>query len=960
MRRTSQPRDAVVRWIIAALVLVLGLITTGLLATANVTDQREQARIEAEQVSALVADSLEATILPAASISDALRAYVEGEVGELSTVRTKDFMQELLIDTSLVKSISIAPDSVIRYIEPVRGNEAAVGLDFRIIPEQWAPIERIIVTGESALLGPFPLVQGGLGLAYREPIELPFTGYWGLVSTVIDADAYFERAVAVPGVDPARVAIRGVVEGAPTPAFWGDPTVFDADPALQMAVPLGVTWEVGVAPPPVKGAVDIAVAAIGAAVTIAVTILLFLVIRSRQNRQALAHRLARLSGQTPGMLFQLMVRPDGSSAVPYASDRMADLFGVTPSEVTTDARPMWQRVEQEDAERVRSLLRSAMSTGEPWHDRIRMDDARGNMRWYQVDATPEQLPSGDVVMHGYLADVTDEVAAAELLRISASVFDSTRDGVIIMTADGRITDVNAGFTELTGYSLEEVRGQTLEVLGSGLTPQDVYDDVRSSLDREGFWRGELINRDRDGRVAAEAVAITAVTDDRGNLSHFVAVISALSSLRDDLVTGLPGRQVADDRLTQAVERARPSGARVALLVIGLDRFRDVNEALGHRIGDLVLKESALRLKEVIGEPNTLARLGGDEFAAILSEDASAEAIVGTASRIADVLEEPFRLAGREVRLTASIGIAVVPDDAATAADLLTAANQALRAAKDGGRDRYSYFTPTMQEQSRERTRLTSDLHRAIRQGELRLVLQPVVDLDDGRTVKAEALVRWEHPELGQISPARFIPLAEASGQIKGISDWIFGQVLDVLPAAREISPGFAISINLSPAEVVDPGDLHQRRIGLLRERGIPGEAVIIEITEGLLLDRSDLTRRNLQVYRDAGMPFAIDDFGTGYSSLSYLQSLDVDFLKIDQSFIAGLAPGSSSEALCDAIVNMAHSLDLRVIAEGVEESTHRDLLVAMGCDYGQGYLFSRPIPPQELLARLEAERATQE
>jgi len=949
-----------VRWIVTALVFAIGLITTGLLATANVTNQREQARIEAEQVSALVVDSLEATILPASSISDALRAYVEGEVGELSTVRTKDFMRELLVDTSLVKSISIAPDSVIRYIEPVRGNEAAVGLDFRAIPEQWAPIERIIATGEPALLGPFPLVQGGLGLAYREPIELPFTGYWGLVSTVIDADAYFTSSIAVPGVDPSRIAIRSVAAGSPGTAFWGDPTVFDADPAVRAAAPLGVTWEVGVAPAPIEGAVDLALATIGIAVTIAVTILLFLVIRSRQKRQALAHRLARLSDQTPGMLFQLMVRPDGSSAMPYASDRMADLFGVRPDEVTTDATPMWQRVEPEDVERVRSLLNSAMSTSEPWHDRIRMDDASGDKRCYEVDATPEHLPSGDVVLHGYLADVTDEVAAAEQLRISASVFDSTRDGVIIMTADGRITDVNPGFTALTGYSVEEVRGQTLEVLGSGLTPQDVYDDVRSSLDREGFWRGELINRDRDGRVAAEAVAITSVTDDRGDLSHFVAVISALSSLRDDLVTGLPGRQVADDRLTQAVERARPTGARVALLVIGLDRFRDVNEALGHRVGDLVLKESALRLKDVIREPNTLARLGGDEFAAILSEDASPEVIVGIVSRISDVLREPFRLAGREVRLTVSIGIAVLPDDAAMAADLLTAANQALRAAKDAGRDRYSYFTPTMQEQSRERTRLTSDLHRAIRQGELRLMLQPVVDLDTGRTVKAEALVRWEHPELGQISPARFIPLAEASGQIKVISDWIFSQVLDVLPTARGITPDFAISVNLSPAEIVDPGDLHRRRIDLMHERGIPGEAVVIEITEGLLLDRSDLTRRNLQVYRDAGMPFAIDDFGTGYSSLSYLQSLDVDFLKIDQSFVAGLAPGSSSQALCVAIVNMAHALDLRVIAEGVEEPTHRDLLAAMGCDYGQGYLFSRPIPPRELLERLEAERATRE
>jgi diguanylate cyclase (GGDEF)-like protein/PAS domain S-box-containing protein len=544
---------------------------------------------------------------------------------------------------------------------------------------------------------------------------------------------------------------------------------------------------------------------------------------------------------------------------------------------------------------------------------------------------------------------------AEQMRISASVFASTRDGIIIMSPDGLILDVNPGFTALTGYGSDEVRGRTLEVLGSGLTPQDVYDDVRQSLDRDGFWRGELVNRTRSGGVAAAAVSITTVRGESGDISHFVAVISALSTLREDLVTGLPGRQMVDDRLHQAVERARAAGGRAALLVVGLDRFGEVNDRLGHRSGDVVLKAIGQRLRDAIPEPETVARLGGDEFAVILDADASAETVEGAAAEIARVVAEPLVLSETTVRLTCSIGIAVFPDESATAADLLLNADHALREAKAGGRDRYSYSTAAMQEEARERMRLIEDLRGAIDGGQLHMNFQPVVDMATGRLVKAEALVRWNHPELGPISPARFIPLAEASGQIKGIGDWIFARVLDLLEQARVVTPEFTVGFNLSPIEISDPQDMHLRRLVLMRERGIPGSALVAEITEGLLLDRGEEAMRNLKAYRDAGLEFAIDDFGTGYSSLSYLQKLDVDYLKIDQSFVRDLAPGNESHALCSAIIEMAHALRLRVIAEGIETQEHRDLLAAAGCDFGQGYLFSKPVPPEDLLARLAAQ-----
>jgi diguanylate cyclase (GGDEF)-like protein/PAS domain S-box-containing protein len=938
------------------LVLVVGFVATGALARWIDASQDAQAQEQSEQVAGQLERQLETSIIPAAQISDALDSYVRGEAGNLRTVRVREFMKGLNADGLFVRSITLAPDNRIRYVEPLRGNEAAVGLYLPGIPEQWAPVEAIIESGEPGLTGPFELAQGGLGMAYRHPIELPFTGYWGLGSVVIDADAYLADAAAIPGVALDRVALRTVAEdGVPGEVFWGNPQVFE-DGTVSEVRPLGATWQLAVVPEETESPVSLLVRVLGYVTTAILAALVFLTLRSRQRRREASDRLANLSALVPGMLYQMRVAQDGSTAVPYASAGITDLFGFAPDEVAADASPMWDRVDPADAPATQASMMTAVEDGTRWHHRLRMRNGAGQTRWFLADATAEPDPPDGVMLHGLLTDVTDEVEMAEQMRISASVFASTRDGIIIMSPDGRILDVNAGFTAITGYGLDEVRGETLEVLGSGLTPQDVYDDVRQSLDRDGFWRGELVNRTRTGQASAAAVSITTVRGETGDISHFVAVISALSTLRDDLVTGLPGRQMVDDRLAQAVERARASGGRAALLIVGLDRFRDINESAGHRVGDLVLKTVGQRLRRLIHEPETVARLGGDEFAVILSEDASPAAVEGAASSIVKLLSQPMAFPGRTVHLTCSIGIAVFPDDSTTAADLLLNADQAIRAAKDSGRDRYSYSTSAMQDEARERMRLTEDLRSAIARDELRMVFQPVVDMPTRRVLKAEALVRWTHPELGPMSPARFIPLAEASGQIKEIGDWIFDRILEVLVAARQVDPDFTIGFNLSPVEIIDPHDLHTRRLRLIEERGIPGSALVAEITEGMLLDRGDETTRNLRAYRDAGLEFAIDDFGTGYSSLSYLQKLDVDYLKIDQSFVSGLAEGNESHALCLAIIDMAHALHLRVIAEGVETDEHWSLLLAGGCDFGQGYLFSRPIPPEELLAMITAQR----
>ena len=955
--RFSVGRPARVPWISATIVLLIGLLTTAAATQVVIANERTAAERNAERAGSQIALQLETVAVPTASITHALEAYVMGQAGSLDPVNTQGFMDELLDAGLFVRSLSIAPGNRIEYIAPLAGNEAALGLDFSTVPDQWAPIEAIIASGKPALVGPFEMVQGGVGLAYRRPITLPENGYWGLASSVIDAEAYFAEAISGVDVDPDTIGIRNQGTDDDT-AFWGSADAFRPGAVITQARPLGTAWEVAVVPAAIGTSSAAAVGLVGITTSILLAWVTLTVLRLRQRRRDIADRLARLSSQTPGMLYQVRVHPDGSSTLEYASDCLESIFGVTGAQIAAQPGVMWSRVDPADLPRIQSELRRSVAGSIPWHVRMRMAVADGTMRWFQTDATVEAQGNGDSVVHGYLVDITEEVAGEERLRISASVFSSTRDGVILMDPAGCIIDVNAGFTELLGFELSEVQGHRFESLSSGATTPDIYSELWSTLESTGSWQGELIHRRQDGEITAQAVTITSVLDGMGGLSHYVAVVSAMNSMQADLVTGLPNRLMADDRLAQEVDRARIDHSQLGLIVVSLDRFRDVNEVLGHRAGDVVLKEVAARLRAVVPAPQTVARLGGDEFAVILSDEVTPEAVIGTASALADAVRVPIRVGTRDVRVSASLGIALFPSDASSAVNLLTAASQAVRESSASGGGRITFVTKQMQESSRERVRITDALHSALARGEMSMVLQPVVDLATGRTAEAEALIRWHHPELGLIIPERFIPLAEASGQIAALGDWMFGQVLDAVQRAREIHPEFRISFNLSPGEIHNSGDRHQQRMTVMRQRDIPGDALIAEITEGVLLTRGSDSERHLRIYRDAGIELAIDDFGTQYSSLSYLQSLDLAFLKIDRSFVQNMSPGNESHALCVAIITMAHALDLRVIAEGVETELQRDLLTQAECDLAQGYLFAKPLPPDDLWERLRGERET--
>ncbi len=553
-----------------------------------------------------------------------------------------------------------------------------------------------------------------------------------------------------------------------------------------------------------------------------------------------------------------------------------------------------------------------------------------------------------------------------------AIVDTALDAVIKMDSQGVITGWNNQAAHIFGWAREEAVGRLLHetIIPPQHREAHAY-GLKQFLASGGTGnksilnsRTETLGMHRNGHEFPIELSVTSVQI--GGELEFNAFIRDITKKKEseeviwkqanfDTLTGLPNRRMFHDRTEQEIKKAHRAGLTMALLFIDLDHFKEVNDALGHSMGDLLLVEAAHRITDCVRETDTVARLGGDEFIAILSEIDDIDSIERVAGKIRQKLAEPFQLRDETAHISASIGITLYPDDATDAENLLMNADQAMYAAKSAGRNRFGFFTNSMQEVVQSRLRLIKDLRSAVAAGQFRVYYQPIVNLATGCIDKAEALIRWQHPTRGLVSPAEFIPLAEETGLIVTIGDWVF------MEAARQVKrwralygSQFQISVNKSPVQFRHIGDPYKTWLTYLQELCLPGKSMAIEITEHLLLDAESGITDKLLIFRDAGIQISIDDFGTGYSSLSYLKKFDIDYLKIDQSFVRNLATDSNDMALSEAIIVMAHKLGLKVIAEGVETAEQRDLLIAAGCDYAQGYYFSRPVPPEEFELLLQA------
>jgi diguanylate cyclase (GGDEF)-like protein/PAS domain S-box-containing protein len=552
-------------------------------------------------------------------------------------------------------------------------------------------------------------------------------------------------------------------------------------------------------------------------------------------------------------------------------------------------------------------------------------------------------------------DISERKRIDEALQQAALIYQNTSEAMLLADSDDRILTINAAFTHITGYQLEEVVGKHIGLLNTGAHSEAMWQAIRS----KGSWQGEIWDRRKNGELFAKWLTVNTIFDAQQTMQRRVALFSDITEKKKtegviwqqanfDPLTQLPNRRMFYERLSQDIKKAHREHKRLALLFIDLDLFKEVNDTLGHDMGDELLQIAAHRILAGVRETDTVARLGGDEFTVILSDvgdPGNAERIAGN---LLQKMTECFQLGNEIAYISTSIGIAFYPDDADNLKSLLKHADQAMYAAKHQGRNQYCFFIPTMQESAQTRLRLSNDLRVALARQQFYLCYQPIVELSTNNVRKAEALIRWQHPTRGLISPADFIPIAEETGLISSIGNWIFQEAAEQSSRWRQsIHEKFQISINKSPVQFRNERDSHRDWLDRLDTLSLSGQSVVIEITEGLLLDANNSVAEQLLSFRDAGIQVSLDDFGTGYSSLSYLKKFDIDYLKIDQSFVRNLASGSDDLALCEAIIVMAHKLGIKVIAEGIETSSQRELLTTAGCDFGQGYLFAKPLPAQE-------------
>ena len=562
-------------------------------------------------------------------------------------------------------------------------------------------------------------------------------------------------------------------------------------------------------------------------------------------------------------------------------------------------------------------------------------------------------------------DISARKKAEAALKLAGKVYAASHEGIIVTDPERLILTANPAYSEITGYPPSETVGHKPRFLLSGQYDEAFYEELLLTVTHDGFWQGEILGRRKNGELYPVWVTVTAAFE-AGQLVNYIITFSDITERKQtedhirhlaehDFLTDLPNRVLLLDRLSQTLAQSRRSGNRFALLFIDLDRFKHINDTLGHHIGDLLLQEVAQRLKQTLRDSDTVSRQGGDEFVILLPDASNGDELNHLATRLIQALTQPCRLETHEFNVTASIGIAVYPDDGDDIDTLVRNADTAMYHAKQHGRNRFQFFNESMNARISQRLLLESRLRKAMQQGQLQLYFQPKVEVGSARIVGAEALLRWLDPDEGMINPSRFIPVAEESGLIVELGEWVLHTACR---QAREWQdrglPGLVVSVNVSAVQFRQP-NLAQVVAQALHGAGLPGEFLELELTEGMLMEQPASASAAMAALKAMGVRLALDDFGTGYSSLSYLKRYPFDTLKIDQSFIRDLCQDGEDDSLVKTIILMAKNLNLRAVAEGVETQQQLDFLCANECDEFQGFLRSQALPANDFERMLRSQ-----
>lgn len=676
-------------------------------------------------------------------------------------------------------------------------------------------------------------------------------------------------------------------------------------------------------------------------------------------RQTELH-LQCITDTMPGAVFQYRLTTDLKQSLTYISGGMEELIGINRDEILQDYSRLWDLIVEDDRSRIWQSIEASARTLKPWDESYHIVTPQGEKKWLRGNSIPLPPQSdGSIIWNGILVDITEQKKMEKRLRQALIAFENTTEGVMVTDAHCRIVDVNRAFSDITGYSREEALGETPQILRSERHDEAFFQAMWASVKQSGKWRGEVWNRRKSGDVYPQWLSISVAQDAGGRISNYVGVFADISRIKKseqrlvhlahhDALTDLPNRLLFNDRLAHALQREQRTGRTVGLLFLDLDRFKNINDSLGHAVGDELLKQVAERLLDSVRAEDTVARLGGDEFTVILEGLQDPREASRVAKKILQRFAQPFDLRGNDYFVTTSIGISLYPRDGNNVESIVKHADAAMYRAKEYGRNTVCQYTPELTTSVKERVTLETSLRWALERDELSLAYQPQVSATAGHVVGVEALVRWYHPQLGWISPSRFIPMAEDIGLIGRIGNWVLRKVCH---KARELQngglPPIRLAVNLSERQINQ--DFVDRILApTLDEYGLPPSLLELEISESFVMVHADSSIPVLEMIQDMGVVLAIDDFGSGSSSLAHLKRLPIHTLKIDQSLVRDIPHDPNDEAIARAVVALGHSMGLRVVAEGVETEQQRDVLRREGCDLLQGYLYSRPLSPHDL------------
>ncbi|MDQ5946225.1 MAG: hypothetical protein QG619_1648 [Pseudomonadota bacterium] len=688
-------------------------------------------------------------------------------------------------------------------------------------------------------------------------------------------------------------------------------------------------------------------------------------LRDMTLRQSAESRLRTLFESSPDPVWIIedgkFVECNDAAVSMLGYRNKAELLNIHPSQLS----PVVQPDGQDSFSKAEEMMRMALEHG---LHRFEWEHLRADGTRLTAEVTLSNIKlAGRQALYCAWRDISDRKRAEKALRLYAKVFENSGEAILITDADNRIVAINQSLTRDTGYSQDELLGKNPRVLSSHHTPRDIYQSMWASLRESGYWQGELWDLRKDGVTYPKWAAISAIRNEQGLLTNYIASFTDISERKaaearidhlahHDALTGLFNRYNLESRLAQSLLAAKRENRQLAVMFIDMDRFKTINDTLGHHVGDQMLIEVAQRLLQSVRESDIVARLGGDEFVVTLTSMAGEMDAALVAAKILGTLGAPYLIEGKTLHSTPSIGIAIFPTNGDDANTLMRDADTAMYYAKEHGRNNFQFFTPTMTAAAEERLELERDLRAALSARQFVLHYQPQVTVTEGRVHGVEALVRWHHPERGLIPPLKFIPIAEETGVIEALGAWVLDEACRQLAAwrAEGLTP-LRMAVNLSAHQLRSPDLVAQVQATIARHGIRPGE-LELEVTESAAMNDPERAIAQLKALRDLGVELAIDDFGTGYSSLAYLKLLPIHTLKLDRAFVRDIETDENDAAISAATLALAHNLGLKVVAEGVETEAQRRFLTEHHCDYLQGYLFGKPEPASELSARWKKTR----